>query len=368
MSKILFFEGDVNNAISGLRKELVIELLKQHEIILIGSNINNDNINLPTKIFSKIYNLGFLKSSKYHFFLYLVKVAKIILTEKPTICISFNVRPNIVLGIIKYLIYYKCIATVTGTSTFLKESSFLKNFLLNLCFRKFDCIFFQNINDKKLFDLFGIKQNDYQLVNGSGIDTEYYNYPRIYNEKKSKSFILIARLLIEKGIIEYINAAKILKTKNYDVTFKLLGPFYYSGTKKNSIQKFEIECAIQNNYIEYLGETKNVIPFILNADCVVLPSYNEGMSNILLEAASLRTPIITTNVPGCYEIVDDNITGLLCKPKCAIDLANKMEIFLNLNKDKHILMGELARKKMVKEFNKNLIVDKYIKYINKNFN
>ena len=125
-----------------------------------------------------------------------------------------------------------------------------------------------------------------------------------------------------------------------------------------------IETAIKNGFIEYLGTTKNVIPFIINSDCVVLPSYSEGMSNILLEAASLSTPIITTNIPGCNEIVQDNYNGFLCKPKDADDLAEQMIKFINLPEKNREIMGINGRKKIKLDFDKIKIVNEYLTIVN----
>ena len=214
-----------------------------------------------------------------------------------------------------------------------------------------------------MFDKLKINLNKYTIVPGSGIDTSYFNTKRDYKKKSHTDFILISRIIKEKGILEFIKAAEIVKKKGYSANFKLLGSFYLGGKKNDRIDKSVIELASESNFIEYLGETKNVIPYIIDSDCVVLPSYREGMSNLLLEAASLSTPIITTNVPGCKEIVENTYNGFLCNSKDSLDLSNKLIQFISLTEIERENMGKNGRKKVMQEFEKSIVIKEYIKII-----
>ena len=175
---------------------------------------------------------------------------------------SFNLRPNILIGLICKFYPVKSIATITGTSTFLTNSNTFKNKLLQYIFKSINLIVFQNNNDKLMFDKLKIYQNKYSIVPGSGIDTSYYNHKRDYKKKEYTNFIFIARIIKEKGILEFIKAAEIVKKKGYSANFKILGSFYLGGKKNDRIDKSVIEFAAKSNLIEYLGETKNVIPYI----------------------------------------------------------------------------------------------------------
>jgi len=363
MNKILSIEGDINNAINGFRKQLIESIKDKYEIVIIGTTTNK-NINIPISTNSlKFYNLGKLSSNPIWLLFYLFKSIRIIVKENPILCLSFNLRPNILIGLICKFYPVKSIATITGTSTFLTNSNTFKNKLLQYIFKSINLIVFQNNNDKLMFDKLKIYQNKYSIVPGSGIDTSYYNHKRDYKKKEYTNFIFIARIIKEKGILEFIKAAEIVKKKGYSANFKILGSFYLGGKKNDRIDKSVIEFAAKSNLIEYLGETKNVIPYIIDSDCVVLPSYREGMSNLLLEAASLSTPIITTNVPGCKEIVENTYNGFLCNSKDALDLSEKLIQFINLSDIQRETMGKNGRIKVIKEFEKSIVIKEYNKII-----
>jgi glycosyltransferase involved in cell wall biosynthesis len=172
---------------------------------------------------------------------------------------------------------------------------------------------------------------------------------------------MIARILKDKGIHEYIKAIEIIKKKYFNVEFQLLGA---SDSKNNTaISKIEIDSWTEKGFINYLGTTDDVPFYISNSNCVVLPSYREGVSRSLLEAAAMERPLIATNVPGCKEVVDDNKNGFLCKVKDSKDLADKMEKMLNLSENERINMGKEGRNKIIREFDEKFVIDKYIKNI-----
>jgi glycosyltransferase involved in cell wall biosynthesis len=364
MNKILLIEGDINNAFFSFRKNLVDEINKKYNLIIVGSStrvldvstLKNKNINF--------FYLGTLKKNPFSVLVYLYKVLIIVIKEKPNICISFNLRPNLAISFAKYFVNIKTIATITGTSTFFKRPSPIRTFILKHIFLKFDYLFFQNISDMNLFESNNIIAKNHVLVPGSGVDTSYFHKLKSSNSTSSVNFILISRLLKDKGVIEYINAAEKIKKIGYNAKFSILGPFYQYGSSSNEIKKSDLKYFIDNNIIEYLGTTNNVIPYIVSSDCVVLPSYSEGMSNVLLEAASLSTPIITTDIPGCKEIVQDNFNGFLCIKMDFNDLTNKIIKFINLSKEERVQMGNNGRNKILKEFDRSIVVEKYMIAIN----
>ena len=147
--------------------------------------------------------------------------------------------------------------------------------------------------------------------------------------------------------------------------FNVIGPFWTQNLRRNTITPSQLQHWIEEGVIDYLGEKKEVRKFIAEADCIVLPSYREGTSNILLEAASMEKPVITTNTTGCKEIVEDGITGLLCNVKDDIDLAKKMEKMLIFTDEQRNSMGKKARQKIIKEYDKQIVIDAYLNAISK---
>jgi len=164
-------------------------------------------------------------------------------------------------------------------------------------------------------------------------------------------------MVYDKGIQEYVNAAKILKKKNPTIRFKLLGPLGVQN--RTAISAGQMKVWVDAGLIDYLGETDDVIPYINSSTCIVLPSYREGTSRVLLEAAALGKPIVATDVPGCREIVDNGINGFLCNARDTDDLAEKLNRIINLPNDDKVFMGIKSREKVEKEFCSKIVSELY---------
>ena len=176
-------------------------------------------------------------------------------------------------------------------------------------------------------------------------------------------FLFIGRLIKDKGIFEFVEAARSIVKKYPNTLFNVIGPFWQQNLRSNTITKSVLQNWITEGVIDYQGEKKDVKKFIAEADCLVLPSYREGTSNTLLEASSMEKPVITTNTTGCKEIVDDGITGYLCNVRDSKDLAEKMEQMLLLSPDQKNEMGKKGRQKIIKEFDKQIVLSAYLKAI-----
>jgi len=217
---------------------------------------------------------------------------------------------------------------------------------------------FLNSDDQQLFiEKNLVKKERTFLLPGEGVDTEAF-YPSPYNDRHEVTFLLIARIIKHKGIYEFVRAAEILQRKGLPVKCQLLG-FFDKGSRI-AISPREVEEWQQKGLIQYLGDTDDVAPFIQQADCIVLPSYREGMPLSLLEGASMCKGLIATDTPGCRAIVTDGVNGFLCKIKDDADLAGAMEKYYRLPPDEKKKMGQAGRELVLKNFTRDIVTHIYL--------
>jgi glycosyltransferase involved in cell wall biosynthesis len=238
-----------------------------------------------------------------------------------------------------------------------------------------DKIFFQNKDDRREFIEQGIvKTNLTDLLPGSGVDLDRFSYtPIITNqlaskdntEKKKTRFLLIARMLWDKGVGEYVEAATLLSRRYPRTEFCMIGFLDFGNPE--AISEVQINEWVSEGIVQYLGVSNDIRPEIVKADCVVLPAqFREGTPRSLLEAAAMGRPIITTNTIGCRETVDDGVNGYLCIPNDAIDLSMKMERIIQLNDVQRYEMGRCGREKMELQFDEQIVIQKYLEAISGN--
>ena len=290
----------------------------------------------------------------------------------PDILLQYTIKPNVYGSMAASLLDIPVISNISGLGTvFLnkKPSSILARLLYKLALRMKapKKVFFQNQNDRAVFIKAKlVKKKKTDILPGSGIDTEKFKpVEREARKEKSLHFLFIARLIRDKGIVEYVEAARMLKSKYPEAVFNILGT-YYPGNP-TAITHDEVEMWEKEGIIHHLGATDEVSKVIAEHDCVVLPSYREGLARVLLEGASMAKPIVTTNVPGCKNVVNDGITGYLCKVKDADSLAQQMEKVLVLSEDERREMGKRGREKVIVEFDEKIVIKKYKKAIRKIF-
>ena len=197
------------------------------------------------------------------------------------------------------------------------------------------------------------------VIKGTGVDTALFCPEG--KESPGPVFLYIGRLLSDKGIREFVRAADIIKGKNPQTRFQILGST--DAGNPASIEAAELLHWIENHSIEYLGATHDVRPFIAEAGVVVLPSYREGMPRVLLEGMAMGKPIITTNSAGCRETVDEGQNGFIVPSENAGALADAMQRFLNLTPAQQLEMGQKSRQKAVSEFSSNVILPQYLNLI-----
>jgi glycosyltransferase involved in cell wall biosynthesis len=281
---------------------------------------------------------------------------------RPDIVLHYTIKPNIYGTLAAAMLRIPVINNVCGLGTvFLKDNlvSAVAILLYRLSFRFARKVFFQNPEDLKLFvDKSMVRPEAVDLVPGSGIDLDKFK-PLPFRRNETFTFLLISRLITDKGVLDYIDAVKQLQVAGFKARFQVLGqldPEHKRGIKVDVVRQW-----IEKNVIEYLGTTRDVRTYIEHADCIVLPSYREGTPRTLLEAASSAKPIIATNVPGCNHVVVDQYNGLLCRMKDSSDLAAKMRALASCPDEKLAQFGRNGRLKMEAEYDENLVINKYLR-------
>ena len=282
----------------------------------------------------------------------------------PDIILHYTIKPNIYGSIAAATLGIPTVNNVCGLGTvFLRKNllSWVAILLYRWSFRFPKRIFFQNPDDRDLFiSKRLVPAESADLLPGSGIDLKRFT-PSSFGRNGKFTFLLISRLITDKGILEYIEAVKRLKVQGVDARFQVLGakdPAHRRGISVETVQQW-----IDEKTIEYLGTSEDVQPFIKSADCIVLPSYREGTPHTLLEAASCAKPIVATDVPGCHQVVQNNYNGLLCRLKDPQDLADKMIKMTELDNETLQRFGLNGRKKMEMEFDEAIVINKYLNVI-----
>ena len=280
---------------------------------------------------------------------------------KPDVVLHYTIKPNIYGTFAASLLGIPVVNNVCGLGTvFMKKNllSFVARMMYKSTFWYPKKIFFQNDKDLELFlDYKIISKNSTDILPGSGIDLKRF-FPSKGVPQDKTTFLLISRLIFDKGVSEYVEAAKKLKDEGLNVSFQILGskdPDHIRGIPLETVDSW-----ISDGIVEYLGTTDDVRPYIANADCVVLPSYREGTPRTLLEAASLAKPIVATDVPGCNNVVINGYNGLLCNVRDSADLSKKMKEFIDLSSEERSVMGHNGRKLVEDRFDENIVIDKYL--------
>jgi glycosyltransferase involved in cell wall biosynthesis len=284
---------------------------------------------------------------------------------RPDVVLHYTIKPNIYGTLAAAILKLPVINNVCGLGTVFLKKGIVSTIALKLyrwAFRYPRKVFFQNPEDKKLFvERQLVPAGIADLLPGSGVDLSRF-FPVDLKRNEKFTFLLISRLITDKGILEFIDAVKKLRKEGLHARFQILGP--KDPAHKRGIRLKTIDQWVNDGIIEYLGSTDDVRPYIHSADCVVLPSYREGTPRTLLEAASSGKPIVATDVPGCHQVVVNNYNGLLCKMKDASDLAEKMKAMASLDRSQLSEMGQNGRHKVETEFSEEVVIRKYIHAIN----
>jgi len=293
------------------------------------------------------------------------ELKKIYQEESPDLIFHYTIKPNIYGSLAAGKLRIRSIAVTTGLGYAFTHSnviSFSARLLYKIALKHSRQVWFLNEDDKSVFLENGlISEEKAKVLRGEGVDTDYFSpIPSTRDHSDTKMiFLLSARMIFDKGIREFVDAVSLLNKKGYNVEGVLVG--FLDEDNPKSIPMDLIKKWQSNGSINFLGKTADIRPYIANADCVVLPSfYREGIPRILLEASSMEKPIITSDQVGCKEVVDDNITGLICKKRDVKSLVAAMEKMLLMSPDERTRMGRSGRLKTIKEFDDQLIISTYL--------
>ena len=368
MHKILFI-ANTSWYIYNFRRSLIKALINNGYQVACAAPVDSYTEKLIS-LGAEYINIEYNNSSKNPVkdLLFLYRLIKLMRQLKPSAVLSFTIKANIYGGIAARLQKTPIVANVSGLGSPFVEDSILSKLALLLYkvgLNRADKIFFQNSDDYELFAKSNIITNQESgVLPGSGVDLERFASSKIRNNNETIIFLLAARLLKEKGIVEGVEAMRELKKQNKNVKLQLLGQLWHKNP--TSVKQHELNGWIKEGLVTYLGFVNDVRPYIENANVVLLPSfYREGVPRILLEAASMSKPIITSDVPGCRETVDNGRTGFLCKARDAHDLMEKMDMMIELTGEERDIMGKRGREKMKKEFDEKIVINKYLESINK---
>lgn len=293
---------------------------------------------------------------------------KLLKKYRPDVVLTYTAKPNIYAGFAAHLLRIPVISNVTGFGSLLFQTGLKKEFIMFLyksVLRKAHTLMFQNETNYKL-------ACDYKMVNGlstilpgSGVNLDRFfpqKYPDGGDGKTGADVVFnyIGRIVHDKGIDDYIEAAKKIKSCYPKTVFNILGFVEPSEIHYESI----LSDLQQNDIIRYLGNQDDVRPYIASSHATILPSYGEGMSNSLLETAASSRPIITTDVQGCKDTVVKDISGYIYKSGSVIELCSAIERFLSLSNDQRELMGKSGRIFVENNFSRSIVISKYLDAIN----
>jgi glycosyltransferase involved in cell wall biosynthesis len=280
---------------------------------------------------------------------------------RPHLVFHYTIKPNIYGSVAAKLAGVPSIAVTTGLGyTFIQKSraAQIAKRLYRFAFRFPREVWFLNRDDHQAFvdEKLLAHPERARLLHGEGVDLD--DFARVpLPAREDFVFILIGRLLWDKGVAEYVDAARSLKTRYPHARFQLLGPVGVDNP--SAISRTDVEQWTRENVIEYLGEAHDVRPLIAAADCVVLPSYREGVPRTLMEASAMGRPIVATDVPGCREVVEHGVNGLLCEVRSASSLASQLERMLNASHEERAAMAQRGREKVAREFDEKQVVERY---------
>lgn len=363
----IIFVSNISWSLFNFRKGFMRELKKRGHEVLFCASSDEYTARLESEGFKYVPINVDRKGTNFFKDLFLtLRLFNIYRKEKPDFVFHNSIKPNLYGSVAARLAGVKCVNTVSGLGyIFIQKNSYfvLVKFLYTLACAFSEKTFFQNGDDLALFIKENIVKPDKAvLVKGSGVDTKFFDPAYCKTVKKDEGvfvFSFIGRVLWDKGVGEFIEAARIIKKEYPSVKFHILG-MIDSGNPA-AASETEIKEWQKTGLAEYLGEFSDVRPYICASDCVVLPSYREGTPKSLLEASAMGKPIIATDAVGCREVVEDKITGYVVPVKNSDELAGAMRKLIKMPAEERKSMGKAGREKILQEFSEDMVVGTYLR-------
>lgn len=291
-------------------------------------------------------------------FMLMLRYRKLIKKINPVAVLTYTIKPNLYGGMACALCGVPQIANITGLGAAVEYPGIMQKFtimLYKLGLRKTYMTFFQNESNRQFCIFHKMIKGQTRLIPGSGVNLDYHAQQPYPSESEPIRFVFCSRIRKEKGIEEFIAAAEAIRAKYADkVEFHVLGGC--EGNYENRLNEL-----MKKNVLTYHGRQTDVRPFFAMGSCTLHPTfYPEGMSNVLLESCATGRPVMTTNRPGCREIVDDGVNGFIVKQQDSEDLIDKIDMFINLPYETRKRMGDAARKKVEREFDRQIVINAYL--------
>ena len=355
MKKKVLFVSNVTAGLVSFRFELIEKLVETCDVTIMASD--NGRLEKLTELGCKFIPTEFDShgTNLINELKLLNKYKRLIKAVDPDIVFTYTIKPNVYAGMACAALNIPYVANVTGLGTALENPGVMQKItsvLYKKGLKKAQKIFFQNSANRDFMVSRGIVKKNYDLIPGSGVNLQKF-YLLDYPQGDTVDFTFISRVMKEKGIDQFLEAAEFIRNKYPNTRFHVCG---------NCEQAYEERLKELNDctVIIYHGRIDDVAEIHRISACTIHPTYYpEGMSNVLLESCACGRPIITTNRPGCKEIVDDGINGLVVEEKNSQDLIEKIETFLKLSWEERRQMGLAGRTKVEKEFDRQIVIDKY---------
>lgn len=359
MAKRILIIANEYTTIINFRMELVKSLIAEGYDVAVALP-DHERVREIEALGCKFFHLNVRRKSKNPIldFVLIRDIMRTIKGYHPELAMTFTIKPNIYGGLACQRLKVPYVATITGLGSAIENGGILRNislYLYRLGLKHAKTVFFQNEGNRELFRKYNIFQGESDLLPGSGVNItrfKLFEYP----SDDSLNFVYVGRVMKEKGIEEFFEAATLLKARYPYCNFHICGPC--EEAYQNKLQELS-----SKGIVAYHGMINDMVPIYKEAHCIVLPSYHEGMANVLLEAAACGRPIIASNIHGCKEAIENGVNGFLCECKNAQSLKLILEKFILLPHGAKVKMGVSGRRKVEAEFDRSIVVNKYLSAI-----
>lgn len=335
------------------RRELVGQLLQDHEVVLMMPFVGHEQDFAQMGCHCMETDLERRGTNPFRDFKLVKTYYQMLRKEKPDLVITYSIKPNIYAGTLCGLLKIPYYANVQGLGTAFQKKSlaWLATGMYRVGLRRVKKVFFENQGNANEFVNRGIvKAEKIRVLHGAGVNLDHYEAKPYPEDEEQIHFLYLGRIMKEKGMDELLEAMRMLYDQyGQRAVLDMVG--FFEDEYKEQVEELQAKKIV--NFHGFQSETR---PYYEMAHCVVLPSYHEGMSNVLLEAAACARPLITSDIYGCKEAVEEGVTGFLCQAHSAADLYAQMNRFMQLTAAERRQMGLNGRQKMEREFDKKLVV------------